>query len=174
MQTHATGPVTDYTVPIVQTPDVSFNPASQTICSLQPTLIQMLSSVPLTTFAWTVTAKQPEPDGTDSGAGNMITQTITNSGNTIETLTYHVTPTAWGCPPGNTMNVVVTVNPKPAVTNPVLTSQVCSAGITGIAAAVKRCRINLYLDLIREFGQCNRLQQRGRAGYHPVIDQYRI
>jgi uncharacterized protein (TIGR02145 family) len=128
-----TGPVTDYTVTVVQTPDVFFNPASQTICSLQSTLIQVLSSVPLTTFAWTVTASSPNLTGQTAGAGNVITQTITNSGNTIETLTYHVTPTAWGCPPGNTMNVIVTVNPRPAVTNPVLTSQICSAGMTGIA-----------------------------------------
>ncbi len=62
----------------------------------------------------------------------MITQTVTNSGITIETVTYTVYPTAWGCPPGAPQNVVLTVNPKPAVTNMITTFQQCSAAMTNI------------------------------------------
>ena len=127
-----TGPVTDYTVTVVQTPDVFFNPLAQTICSQQTSNIQVLSSVPGTTFTWTVTPSSPNLSGQAPGSGSLITQTVTNSGNTIENVIYHVTPTAFGCPPGNTMNVVLTVNPRPAVSNAVTNFQICSAAATNI------------------------------------------
>ena len=127
-----TGPVTDYTVTIVQSPDVFFTPPAQTICSMQTTNVSVLSSVPGTTFAWTVIPSSGNLSGQAAGSGNMIAQTITNSGNTIETVTYVVTPTAWGCPPGNSQNVVVTVNPRPSVSNSVLTFQICSGASTNI------------------------------------------
>ena len=128
-----TGPVTDFAVTIVQSPDVFFNPPNQTICSMQTTSINVLSSVPGTTYAWTVIPSSANLSGMFADAGNTIAQTITNSGNTIETVTYVVTPTAWGCPPGNSQNVVVTVNPRPAVSNVILTSQICSGASTNIA-----------------------------------------
>ena len=57
------GPVTNYTVTVVQTPDVFFNPPAQTICSQQTSSIQVLSSVPGATFAWTATPSGPTITG---------------------------------------------------------------------------------------------------------------
>jgi uncharacterized protein (TIGR02145 family) len=126
------GPVTDYVVTVVSSPDVYFNPPAQTVCSQQISSIQVLSHVPGTTFTWTASASSPNLSGYSNSAGNMIAQTVTNSGITVETVTYTVYPTAWGCPPGAPQNVVLSVNPKPAVTNPVTTFQQCSAAITNI------------------------------------------
>jgi uncharacterized protein (TIGR02145 family) len=117
---------------VVQTPDVFFNPPAQTICSLQPTAINVLSTVPGTTFTWTASASSGNVTGFSGGSGNSIVQVLTNSGNTIESVTYVVTPAAFGCPPGLSQNVPVTVNPTPAVNNIVTNFQICSASATNI------------------------------------------
>jgi uncharacterized protein (TIGR02145 family) len=127
-----TGPLTDYTVTVVQSPDVFFNPPAQTICSQQTSGINVLSSVPGTTFTWTATPSSPNLSGQAAGSGNAIAQTVTNSGNTIEWVTYQVTPTAFGCPPGNSQNVVLTVDPRPLVNNAITNFQICSASATNI------------------------------------------
>jgi uncharacterized protein (TIGR02145 family) len=126
------GPVTDYVMTVVMSPDVYFNPPAQTICSEQPTSIQNLSHVSGTTYTWTGAASSGNLSGFSAGSGNTIAQTLFNSGTTIETVTYTVVPTANNCPPGSSQDVVVTVNPKPAVTNGTTGSAICSAGITGI------------------------------------------
>jgi uncharacterized protein (TIGR02145 family) len=126
------GPVTDYVVTVVQSPDVYFSPPAQTICSEATSSIQILSHVPGTTFTWTTTASSPNLSGYSNGSGDLIAQSVTNSGNTIQTVTYTVSPTAWGCPPGASQNVILTVNPEPHVTNPILISQICSSASTSI------------------------------------------
>jgi uncharacterized protein (TIGR02145 family) len=126
------GPITDYTVNVVQSPDVFFNPSAQTICSQQTSNIQVLSSVPGTTFTWTATPSGPAITGESPGSGNLIAQTITNSGTNIGWVTYQVTPAVSGCPPGLSQDVVLTVNPTPSITNAVTTFQICSASATNI------------------------------------------
>jgi uncharacterized protein (TIGR02145 family) len=127
-----TGPVTDYVVSVVETPDVIFNPPSQTICSQQSSNIQLLSSVPSATFTWTAAGSSANVTGYSGGSGSAIVQTLTNSGNAIEWVTYQVTPVAFGCPPGLTQNVVVTVNPRPAVNNLITGFQLCTGSATNI------------------------------------------
>jgi uncharacterized protein (TIGR02145 family) len=127
-----TGITVDYVVTIVSIPDVYFMPAAQTVCSQQGCNIQNLSHVVGTTFAWTASASSVNITGYSAGSGNLIQQTLFNSGTTIETVTYTVAPAAFGCPPGIPQNVVVTVNPKPAVTNTTRKSSICSATSTSI------------------------------------------
>jgi uncharacterized protein (TIGR02145 family) len=69
----------------------------------------------------------PNLSGFSAGTGNLIAQTLFNSGSTIETVTYTVTPQANGCPPGTSHTVIVTVDPRPAVTNSITSFQICSA-----------------------------------------------
>jgi uncharacterized protein (TIGR02145 family) len=126
------GLTVNYVVTVVQVPDVYFNPTAQTICSQQTSGIQILSHVAGTTFTWTASASSPNLSGFSGGSGNFIGQTILNSGNTIETVTYTVSPTAFGCPPGPSQNVIVTVNPKPAVTNNITSFQQCNQTATNI------------------------------------------
>jgi uncharacterized protein (TIGR02145 family) len=127
-----TGAVANYVVNVVQTPDVIFNPAAQTICSQQTSNIQITSSVPGATFTWTATPSGPTITGQSAGGGNTIAQTITNSGTTIGWVTYQVTPAAFGCPPGLMQTVVLTVNPTPVISNAVTAFQICSGTATNI------------------------------------------
>lgn len=126
------GPDTNYIVTVVQSADAYFDPSAETICSEATSNIQILSHVPGTTFDWTTASSSTNLSGYSDGSGTPIAQSVTNSGTTIETVTYTVFPTAWGCPPGQSQQVVLTVNPEPHVTNPDPTSQICSSTNTGI------------------------------------------
>ena len=95
------GSVTDYTVTVFPVPDVFFIPNGQTLCEGQPSGLSLQSHVTGTTFAWTATASSLNLSGYSDGSGNLIAQTISNAGATIEWVTYQVTPTANGCPAGN-------------------------------------------------------------------------
>lgn len=127
-----TGQTVNYIVTIVQIPDVYFNPTSQTICSQQTTNIQNLSHVVGTTFTWTASASSGTLSGFSAGTGNIIAQTIINSGATIETVTYTVFPSAFGCPSGTPAGVIVSVNPKPLITNTATNAQICNNASTNI------------------------------------------
>ena len=120
------GLLTDYTVTVNPPPDVSFNPPGQIICSQQTSNIQLLSTVSSATFSWTVTSSSPNLSGQLPGSGTSIAQTILNSGATVEALTYTVTPSTAGCPPGTPANVILTVKPTPVITNGVTSFQICS------------------------------------------------
>ncbi|MBE0646231.1 MAG: hypothetical protein IH596_00435 [Bacteroidales bacterium] len=126
------GPDTNYIVTVVQSPDVYFNPPAETICSEATSNIQILSHVPGTTYDWTTSSSSPNLTGYTDGTGDLIAQSVTNSGTTIETVTYTVSPTAWGCPPGIPGSVVLTVNPEPIITNTDTTFAICSSTNTGI------------------------------------------
>jgi uncharacterized protein (TIGR02145 family) len=126
------GPDTNYVVTVVQSPDVYFNPPAETICSEGTSNIEILSHVPGTTYEWTTAASSANLSGFSDGNGDLIAQSVTNSGTSIETVTYTVSPTAWGCPPGVSQDVTLTVNPEPAITNTDTTFAICSATYTGI------------------------------------------
>ena len=62
-------------------------------------------------------------------AQTSIVQTLTNTLNTAETVTYTVTPLSGSCP-GSTFTVAVTVNPKPFIANNSnTTSTACSGSL---------------------------------------------
>jgi uncharacterized protein (TIGR02145 family) len=109
------GNITSFTVAVFPVPDVYFTPTSQAICPLQTTNITNNSHVTGTTYTWNATGSSLFVNGYSSGSGNMIQQTLNNSGYNIETVTYNVSPAANGCP-GTMSNVLVTVNPSPIVT----------------------------------------------------------
>ena len=126
------GTAVNYIVSVVSVPDVYFNPTAQTICTAQSTGISLLSHVNGALFSWTATGSSPSLSGFGPGSGNTISQPLQNSGTTIESVTYQVTPTAFGCPPGFTQPVIVTVNPKPAITNTTTAFQICNQVQTNI------------------------------------------
>jgi gliding motility-associated-like protein len=88
-----------------------------------------------TAYTWTVVAGSNISGATNqTTAQSSISQTLTNTGNAVETVTYTVTPLL-GTPP-NTCNgvpftVTVTVNPKPLVTAKAAT--ICSDGTFTVA-----------------------------------------
>ena len=94
---------------------------AQTICSGDQSNVSLNSTVSGTTFKWTVAILTVPTAGTITGqalcsssCGTSIIQTLTNTGTTLGSIRYTVTPTANGCD-GTPFTVTVSVNPKPIV-----------------------------------------------------------
>ncbi|MFM8596585.1 MAG: PKD-like domain-containing protein, partial [Flavobacteriales bacterium] len=86
-----------------------------------------------TTYTWTVAA-----NANVTGASNQttataaISQTLTNTTNTVQTVVYTVTPISGTCS-GATFTVTVTVNPTPSVT--AQTATICSGNAFSVTPA---------------------------------------
>ena len=77
-----------------------------------------------TTYSWPLPVVTGGLTGGATGAGAaVISGNLSNPTNTVQTATYTITPSSAGCP-GPTFTVIVTVNPKPAITN--MTGTACS------------------------------------------------
>ena len=110
-----TGLPANFVVTVEPVADAYFDPASQAICSGQTTAIQILSHVAGSVFSWTAGGSSANVSGFTAGSGNLIRQTLINSGYNTETVTYVVTPVFNGCT-GSTASLIVSVNPLPQVT----------------------------------------------------------
>ncbi len=117
-----TGTTFDLTVTVNPTPEIQNSTAE--ICSGDAFTVAPANAgatiVPLnTTYTWTVsTNTNLSGQSPQTIAQTSISQTLTNLSNTVQTITYTVTPRsgATGNCVGATFQVVVTVNPKPTVT----------------------------------------------------------
>jgi len=120
------GAIQNYVVTVDPLPDVQINSTTPNICSAGTATILLTSSVPGTVLNWTATPSAGTLSGFPlSGSGDII-HTITNSGNTAETVVYAITPVANTCS-GSTVTYTVTVNPVPVVVLPNPAEQtVCS------------------------------------------------
>ncbi|MEI6766250.1 MAG: PKD domain-containing protein [Bacteroidota bacterium] len=102
-----TGNFTSFTVNIAPVPDVSASPLTQYICSNTLASVSISSTYPGTSFSWTVSAP-PGISGASAGSGNAINQTLVNSTNHTDSLTYTITPQLGNCP-GTPITVKVVV-----------------------------------------------------------------
>ena len=127
------GSLSDYAVNVFPVPDVFFLPNGETLCEGEISNLSLQSHVTGTSFDWTATASSPNLSGFSDGSGDLIAQTIDNSGKTIEFVTYQVTPAANGCPPGIQMPVVLTVVPRPVITNTTTGFEQCNNTSTSIS-----------------------------------------
>ena len=92
-------------------PSVTTTPALPMVCTGGTVHIALSDALPGTTFWWTVL--QNNVTGALAGAGNVIAQTLTNTGNAIGTVVYNVVPvSAEGCA-GPARLVTVRVHPLP-------------------------------------------------------------
>ncbi len=117
----------DYVVTVSPVPNASAS--NETICSGQSSnvLITNPNGVSGTTFSWVVQSST-NVSGASAGSGTLISQVLTaTNGITSGNVTYRITPTASGCN-GATIDVTVTVNPAPVITNPSsqLQTTICS------------------------------------------------
>ncbi len=115
------GPPKTFIITINPTPSTTANPTSQIICSGNVTSIALTSNIANNvTFNWVPSVNNLIVGATNS-SGTSILQTLTNSGNSTQNITYTITPTyinnSVGCS-GGVVNVVVTVNPAPVVNQP--------------------------------------------------------
>ena len=127
LATACTGTPFRVTVTVNPTPEIENTTAN--ICSGDPFTISPTNTVvggignivpANTTYTWTVA-----PNANVTGEANeatpqtSISQTLTNTSSTVQTVTYTVTPRsgAAGNCVGETFQVAVTVNPRPAIVN---------------------------------------------------------
>ncbi|MEW7279846.1 PKD-like domain-containing protein [Aquimarina sp. 2201CG1-2-11] len=118
-----------YTYEVTVNPKpVIITPPIDTICSDATLNHNLNDDVDLTgvTFSWSA-AENPDVTGetTSTSTATSITDTLTNTSGTVQTITYTITPTsADGCE-GDSYTHVVTINPEPfVVTSP--TDTICS------------------------------------------------
>jgi len=114
-------------VTVNPSPDVS-TISPTTICSGSATNIDLSSNFAGSAFTWTIGTITGGITGASASGGPTIAQTLTNPSSSAGSVTYVVTPSANTCP-GVPANIVVTVNPAPAISN--LTAEACNgAGFT--------------------------------------------
>jgi gliding motility-associated-like protein len=115
------------------------------ICSNDLVNVSFTADVANTVNSWTASAISGAASGFSNGAGDLIFQTLKNTGVAPATVRYHVTPKASGCS-GPAINVDINVDPIPdiiltapapvcygATLNVPLTSSVASTNFTWVA-----------------------------------------
>jgi len=120
------------TVVINPRPTVT-TPNTATVCSGASPNISLTASIP-STFTWTIGNIAGGITGASAGSGATINQTLTNPSNTTAgTVQYIVTPTSTtGSCAGAPYTITVTVNPRPTITTPNITT-VCSGASPNIS-----------------------------------------
>ena len=123
-----------YRVTVYPKPDLSNSPKTKFQCDSLFTNIPLISNVTGTAFTWTCTPARQilQVTGNSAAPGILLNQLLDNTGYTIETVTYHITPTANGCS-GDATDFVVTVYPSPDLSNSPKNKYQCNNLNTGIA-----------------------------------------
>jgi len=119
--------------------------------------VSLTSNVSGTAFSWIATPSSPNISGYLNGTGNTISQTLTNSGYTIETVTYAITPSANGCT-GAPVNYIVTVNPVPDLSNNPKSQHQCNIQSTNLPYFECHRHI-VHMDMHTQFCKCFRVLQ---------------
>jgi hypothetical protein len=125
------------TVTVIGTPSLTNSSLAQSICNGSPSALVSLTSNSsgAASFAWTASASSPSVTGfTSSGSTASIpVQTIANTSNLVQTVTYAITPSntvgSLSCP-GPVSNYVISVNPSltASVVVNASTTSVCTGG----------------------------------------------
>jgi hypothetical protein len=104
----------DIPVTVNVIPTITTTPSTQVICTGAEANIGISSPVTGTSFSWTSVAVGGAT-GHSGGAGNNISQTLTNNATTVGTVTYTINASVTGCT-ASSVNATVTVNPRPNAT----------------------------------------------------------
>ncbi len=112
-------------VPLV----ASATPSSQAICSGNATSIALTSSLPGTTYVWTVV--QTGITGASPGSDSVIVQNLTLIGSVPGTAVYTITPSTGFCV-GDTIMVTITVGLAPIALATPTSQTICSDSATSI------------------------------------------
>ncbi|MCH7407146.1 gliding motility-associated C-terminal domain-containing protein [Belliella aquatica] len=125
-----------FTITVNPTPVIS-NKAPEPICSgdaftVNPVNVLGGDIVPAgTTYTWTIKSADAGISGAEpSSAVGVISQTLTNSTNTVKAVIYLVTPTSGddGSCVGDAFEIEVTVNPTPVIGDKIA-PEICSNGL---------------------------------------------
>ncbi len=116
------------------TATVTVNPAPKlvvspdvTLCTGGITNVTFTDQLAGSTYAWTSVSSAATLTGNAaSGTTSPIMNTLTNSGTTVETVTYTITPTGANTCVGMPVSVVITVNPIPTLVATPSVTPICS------------------------------------------------
>ncbi|MEO8413273.1 MAG: PKD domain-containing protein [Ginsengibacter sp.] len=116
------GFTTSTNIMVNESPAISFNVTSQSVCSAMPVVFKPTSSVATTVYNWNVQGSLPAnisgvTSGTTSDPNAVISLLFTNTGSTSEAITIVVTPvnpTGNSCS-GNPYELTLTVYPVPSM-----------------------------------------------------------
>jgi PKD repeat protein len=122
---------TPFNLAITVKPDPILNatPAINTICSGSTGTINLSSNITGTTYTWTSTVQSGTITGNrqqnTATNNNVITDILNNTGNTVGTITYTITPFNGTCA-GNAVTVTINIQPLPTPANAGANDEVCS------------------------------------------------
>jgi PKD-like domain len=125
-----------FNIVVTVNPNPAITNMAATYCSGVPFTVTPQNgidgSVPVgTTYSWVAPALVGGLSGLSASATlteSNVTGTLTNTSRGQRTATYRVTPSFMGCPSPSTFDVLVTINPKPAITG--MTVSTCSGPIS--------------------------------------------
>lgn len=124
------GAIDSTTVNIKTAPIATATPSSQSLCSGSTTAINLTSSIPGTTFAWTVNAT--DVSGASNNSGASIAQALSTTTNSPGNVVYTITPTAPDGCNGQEITVTITVNPIPVATVAPPLDTICSGSVASL------------------------------------------
>jgi PKD repeat protein len=119
-----------YKLTVNPIPAITNTPLNQEVCSgSNSSLVVLTSNVSGTTYKWIASTTSVDITGfVSSGTGNILPQTIFNSGTSAGIVKYIITPTANNCT-GLPSTYEITVNPKPVFTSNGNPSAICSNSV---------------------------------------------
>jgi uncharacterized protein (TIGR02145 family) len=123
------------TVHVDSLPVITNTDLRQRICNNVATNITLNSTVSNTLYTWTTTVSSPNISGYSNNPTTPSTftnQTLTNSGNNLDSVIYHFTPHSSLCT-GTVTNFVVVVCPVPLLSTTPLVETICDSINTNIA-----------------------------------------
>jgi len=112
-------------------PNILIQSPNDTICSGQTTNITLSSGVSGASISWIAVSGSGNITGFSSGNGTHIIQTLTNSSNVVDSVTYTISATAQGCVSQN-YTLVLYVNHNPSISTTPLVETICSQTATSI------------------------------------------
>ena len=106
------GTPADYVITVNPLPRALATAPSQTICSGETAGIQLTSSLPNTTFTWSIESADASVSGATGGTGPKISQTLNNNSQEPGSVKYKILPMVGTCS-GEAIYAEVLVNPRP-------------------------------------------------------------
>ena len=124
------GATSDYT--IIVNPKPSIENQTITICNNQSFTINPINGIPTTStivpagtlYTWTI-VPNPNITGASAGSATSISQSLTNTSNTLQSIVYNVIPSYLNCD-GTSFTITVNVNPTPSALFSIQNQTICN------------------------------------------------
>ena len=123
----------DYALPPVSSSTVT----SDTLCNGDTVLFTLTGTNPLTHYTWTVNRSDASLTGVSGGSGNVgveIKQIPYNHSDSVNTVTYFIQPSTYGCN-DSAFRVVYKINPTPSLSVSLPDTFICNHGTAAITVS---------------------------------------